>query len=71
MLGADPAGTGSTHEIRAEALVVPGQILSACFAKINLYGFLVVQGRFPELLRILENDGATGAGCVAGGVPDS
>jgi hypothetical protein len=41
---------------------VPNQILVAVFAKINLYGFGPVEARFPELLSILENEGATNVG---------
>ena len=42
--------------------LVPGQILIAFVAKLKLYGFWRGEGRFAELLRILEKDGATGLG---------
>jgi hypothetical protein len=41
---------------------VPNQILIAFVAKLRLYGFWRGEGRFAELLRILEKDGATGLG---------
>jgi hypothetical protein len=37
---------------------VPGQILIAFVAELKLYDFWRVEGRFAELSRILENDGA-------------
>ena len=43
-----------------EVVAVPGQILIAFVAKLTLYGFWPGEGRFAELLRILEKDGATG-----------
>ena len=39
---------------------MPGQIVIAFVAKLKLYGFWRGEGRFAELLRILEKDGATG-----------
>jgi hypothetical protein len=44
------------------AEAVPNQILIAFVAKLRLYGFWRGEGRFAELLRILEKDGATGLG---------
>ena len=41
---------------------VPGRILVALVAKLRVYGFWRREGRFPELLRILEKDRATGLG---------
>jgi hypothetical protein len=38
---------------------VPGQILIAFVAKLRLHGFCPAEGLFPELLRILEKEGAT------------
>jgi hypothetical protein len=43
-------------------LVVPDQILIGVFPKIRLYGFRRVEGRIPELLKVLEEGGATGLG---------
>ena len=37
---------------------MPDQILSAFVAKLKLYGFRPAERRFPEFLRILENEGA-------------
>src|SRR6202040_1951332 len=45
---------------RCPHLAVPDQIVIAFVAKLKLYGFWRVEGLFPELLRVLENDGATG-----------
>jgi hypothetical protein len=42
--------------------VVPNRILITLFPKLRLYGFWRAKGRFPGLLRILENEGATGLG---------
>ena len=39
-------------------VLVPDQIVVAVIPKINLYGFRWSKGWIPELLRILENDGA-------------
>ena len=49
-------------------VAVPNQILIAVFAKLTLYGLWCGEGRFAELLKILENDGATGLGGWAGGL---
>jgi len=43
-------------------MIVPGQILIALFAKLRLYGFWRGEGLFAELLRVLEEGGATGLG---------
>jgi hypothetical protein len=43
-------------------LDVPDQILIGVFPKIRLYGFRRVEGRFAELLKVLEEGGATGLG---------
>ena len=40
-------------------LGVPDQIVVAIFAKLTLYGFCPPSGRFTEILKILESDGAT------------
>jgi hypothetical protein len=40
--------------------VVPNQILIALFPKLKLYGFGGAGSRFPEFLKIWENDGAMG-----------
>jgi hypothetical protein len=49
-------------QIHASARDVPDQILIACVAKLRLYGFRRPEGRFAELLSILEKHGATGLG---------
>ena len=43
----------------AWVVAVPDQILIAVFPKLRLYGFGPSEGRFAELPRILEDDGAT------------
>lgn len=50
---------------------VPGQILIAFVAKLKRYGFWPGEGRFAELLRILEKEGATGWGGSILGCPTS
>ena len=42
-----------------ESLIVPNQILVAVVAKLKVYGFRGGEGMIAELLRVLENDGAT------------
>jgi hypothetical protein len=41
-------------------LRVPDRIVVAFFPKLDLYGFCPVEGRFAELLKILESEGAMG-----------
>jgi hypothetical protein len=41
---------------------VPGRIVVAVVAELKVYGFWGCEGRFAELLGILENDGAAGFG---------
>jgi hypothetical protein len=41
---------------------VPHRILIAYFPKLRVYGFWFGEGRFAELLKTLEKDGATGLG---------
>jgi hypothetical protein len=43
-----------------EGVNVPDQIVIAVFPKLRLYGFCPAGGRFTELLKTLEDDGATG-----------
>ena len=38
---------------------VPGQIATALFPELGMYGFRLLEGRFAELLGSLEEDGAT------------
>jgi hypothetical protein len=52
-------GTDSTSIVSWLRLAVPDQVVIALFPKIRLYGFWHAAGRFPELWRILENEGAT------------
>lgn len=47
-------------------LGVPYQILVAVFPKLSLYGFWPAEGCFAELLRVLEEVGATGLGGWSG-----
>jgi hypothetical protein len=42
---------------------VPGQIVIAFVAKLTLYKFRGSEGRFAELLRILEKDGWAWPNC--------
>ncbi|MBY0526198.1 MAG: hypothetical protein K2R98_22580 [Gemmataceae bacterium] len=46
----------------SEQETVPDQILIAFVAKLRLYCFWPAEAPFTELLRILENEGATGCG---------
>jgi predicted amidohydrolase len=41
---------------------VPNRILIVVFPELKLYGFRPGKRPFPELLRILEEDGAPGLG---------
>jgi hypothetical protein len=43
-------------------ITVPGQIPIAFVAKLKVYGFWRGEGLIAELLKILENQGATGLG---------
>jgi hypothetical protein len=40
----------------------PGPNSDRTFSQIKVQGFRGAEGRFPELLRILENEGATSSG---------
>ena len=62
----DAADAGADEGDLLGAVDVPVQILIAVFAKLTLYGLWCGEGRFAELLRILENDGATGLSGSAG-----
>src|SRR5271170_6608811 len=60
------ASGGANSLWLTEWLTVPNQILIGAFAKLRLYGFQSRGGRFPKLLRILENVGARGLGRLPG-----
>jgi hypothetical protein len=48
--------------VRGGFVHVPDRIVIAFFPKLRLYGFRPVESWFPELLKTLEMDGATGLG---------
>ena len=65
---AEPNSDRSFSQIKAVWIpsrkVVPNRILIVVFPELRLYGFGPGQRPFPELLRILEDDGAPGGGAT-------